>query len=114
MYGCIECLHREMQVSLNRIVQEALSNIARHANASQVWINLDCSKNNVLLTIEDNGHGFNPDESKPQNGSYGLMNIQERAIIFGGTSEIKSTPGKGTTIRVEIPLYTNTEGDNAG
>jgi signal transduction histidine kinase len=102
--GCIDKLPYEIKFGLNRIIQESLSNIARHAQAKHVWISLTCKNEAISLQVRDDGKGFDPADNKLQVGSYGLSNIRERTNLFGGISEIISELGAGTTILVEIPL----------
>jgi len=88
-----------------QITQEALSNVARHARASMVELSLVEGKNKLVLSISDNGRGFDPD-SQPQSAKFGLMSMRERAQMFGGTIGIESHQG-GTTIEVFLPLVEN-------
>ena len=86
----------EHDAVLLRAAQEALANVRRHANASSVRIVLSPG----ALTVNDDGQGFEPD--RPHTG-YGLAGLRSRAIGFGGTCTVVSTPGAGTTVRVELP-----------
>ncbi|AMP14694.1 sensor histidine kinase [Collimonas pratensis] len=85
-----------------RIAQESLTNISRHAQASQVEISLDRKEQHYLLEVRDNGRGFDPGVQKKK--SFGLIGIRERALMLGGEAAIFSVPGVGTTIRVSIPV----------
>jgi signal transduction histidine kinase/ligand-binding sensor domain-containing protein len=85
-----------------RIVQESLTNIGRHAQASQVGIRLETEARYYLLEVRDNGKGFDPATRKKK--SFGLIGIRERAFMLGGEVDIFSAPGVGTTIRVSIPV----------
>jgi len=85
-----------------QITQEALSNVARHAQASMVELSLVEGKHQLVLSISDNGRGFDPD-SQPQSAKFGLMSMRERAQMFGGRIGIESHQG-GTTIEVFLPL----------
>ena len=90
-----------------RIFQEALTNIAKHANASCVAVTLQTSPAQICVMIEDNGCGFNPEEvlnDERQQAGWGLLGIQERTMLLGGKYEIVSAPGQGTHVRVRIPL----------
>jgi len=91
---------------LYRIVQEALGNIMKHAQATEVNIRVKRSLENVILTIEDNGRGFMPDERSPlpSHSGFGLTGMGERARLLGGELKVRSTQGKGTTVLFEIPL----------
>jgi len=96
----------EVELLLFRIVQEALSNIRRHAQASETQLVIDFAEDRVKLTISDNGRGFELSggvDDFPRSGKLGLAGMQERAQLLGGTLEVKSTPGKGTTLIVEVP-----------
>jgi signal transduction histidine kinase len=97
-------LPAEVVATLYRIAQEALSNIAKHAQATSVDIILERSPDNVSLIIEDDGVGFDPNEvSSRGNGGFGLMGMRERAALVGGMVEIESQLGKGATVIVRIP-----------
>ena len=78
-------------IALYRMVQEALTNIARHANASEVRIEIRHSRGTLLLTVQDNGVGF-AEASMYRDGAHGLMGIRERAYMLGGTLEIGNAP----------------------
>lgn len=95
--------------NLYRILQEALNNIAKHANASQVNVLLEGRKNDVVLIIEDDGKGFDPSGAMQvtREKGLGLLGIKERAAIVGGTVQIESEPGSGTTVFVTIPFAPN-------
>jgi signal transduction histidine kinase len=86
-------------------MQEALNNVAKHSQATRVNILLESSGDQVTMIIEDNGIGFDRDEQKKlrDNRSLGLLGMKERAILIGGTVEIESTSGSGTTIYVRAP-----------
>ncbi len=86
-----------------RIVQEALTNLAKHAQASKVKINLDLSSDQLVLSVIDDGVGFTPRLKKDVEG-FGLIGIRERVTAVGGKLQIYSQPGRGTQITVEIPL----------
>jgi signal transduction histidine kinase len=85
-----------------RIVQESLTNIGRHAQASLVEIRLNRKDTQYLLEVRDNGKGFDPLQRKKN--SFGLTGIRERAFMLDGSVDIVSAPGAGTTIQVQIPV----------
>jgi PAS domain S-box-containing protein len=94
-------LPAQMETALYRIVQEALTNVVRHARASRVDIILQPREGDILLVVEDNGVGFEP--STPLSpGHLGLIGIRERAEAFGGQIVIDSSPNHGTTLVVRI------------
>jgi PAS domain S-box-containing protein len=98
-----------METALYRIVQEALTNVIRHAQATRVDVLLECRNEQVVLVVEDNGRGFESDQTEQvQAGHLGLVGMQERAEMLGGTLVIESAPNSGTTIVIEVPYaYTH-------
>ena len=95
-----------METNLYRITQEALNNIAKHGEAKNVNVVIERRKDEIVLIIEDDGRGFEPTgmELGRESGSgLGLLGMSERAAIVGGTLEIESAPGTGTTIFVRVP-----------
>jgi signal transduction histidine kinase len=84
------------------VLQEALTNILKHAEASQVWVDLSVEDNLITLTVQDDGHGFITGES-PLNG-IGLAGLQERLTVAGGKLNISSTPKRGTILSAQFPL----------
>jgi signal transduction histidine kinase len=90
-----------------RVVQEAVTNTARHAQATDVWVTLRCRNQKLLLTVRDNGIGFDVNTAQQRAGrgfSMGLPGMQERARLVGGELLIASTPGRGTEITATLPL----------
>ncbi|HEY3536601.1 MAG TPA: sensor histidine kinase [Trinickia sp.] len=86
-----------------RIVQESLTNVARHAQATRAWVSLLRENGQVVLRVRDNGVGFEPlARRKPT--SFGLAGLRERAYLVDGKLRIESAPGQGTTIEVRIPM----------
>jgi len=97
---------KEHSTAIFRIVQEALTNVARHANATMVSINLKEKAGELMLVVKDNEKGIPKKEiSRPK--SFGLMGIRERAHVLGGKAKIKATRNKGTTVTVIIPVEKN-------
>ena len=97
-------LSPSIEMTFLRIAQEALMNVARHANASQVNLSLRRSGNIVHMTVQDNGMGIESWQDANRPGSHGLTIMRERAEAFGGTLRVSSIPGKGTRIEVSIPV----------
>ena len=96
-------LDEDQTVAIFRIVQESLTNVARHAEASRVEINLWRSANDLIVEVHDNGKGFDSDNATNKN-SFGLLGMRERAAVLGGNIDITSSPQQGTEIRVRIPI----------
>ncbi|MGP8162057.1 MAG: histidine kinase [Candidatus Dormibacteria bacterium] len=95
-------LRPQSEVTLLRITQQALANIAAHSGASRVTVRLRNLGDHVELTVRDNGHGF--DTSALPLGSFGIVGMAERARIAGGSFQVESVPGRGTTITVNLPV----------
>jgi signal transduction histidine kinase len=89
--------------SLFLTTQEALANIARHAQATQVLVNVEAQDNNVILNVSDDGRGFDM-ASKNYSVGHGLSNMRARAEDLNGSFAIRSAPGKGTTVKLIFPL----------
>jgi NarL family two-component system sensor histidine kinase YdfH len=85
-----------------RIVQESLTNIARHAHASHVVVRLQENDHVLRMTVQDDGSGFDPIEALEQPGCFGLAGLRERAQRIGGVLQVESAPGRGTGIVLEI------------
>ena len=88
---------------LFRIVQESLTNIARHANASQIVIHLENNKKEFILYIEDDGVGFDKNQST-ETKTLGLLGMKERTLMMKGEFLIESKPNSGTKVKVRVPL----------
>ena len=96
----------ESAIHIYRIVQAALSNIARHSGAHEAWVSLQARDGKLALEIRDNGRGFDAAAAVDRNvgDGIGLMGMHERAEHMNGSIEFRSAPGKGTAVRVLIPL----------
>jgi PAS domain S-box-containing protein len=97
----------EVETTLYRVIQEALTNIARHAQAGKVLISLDRSAAAVTASIQDNGRGFDVDGAQgpvASPGGMGLLGIKDRVSTLGGTVDIHSERGEGTRIQIELPI----------
>ncbi|MDP1956150.1 MAG: PAS domain-containing sensor histidine kinase [Polaromonas sp.] len=96
-------LHEPYATAVFRIVQEALANVAKHACASEVKVSIERVPGGVSLAVRDNGHGFVADAPR-QPHSLGLMGLRERVVLLKGQVVIDSEPGRGTCVKVDIPL----------
>jgi signal transduction histidine kinase len=94
-------LPEEVETALYRIVQEALTNVVKHANARQVSIVLARNDRVVTALIEDDGRGFDP--AATREGGFGLEGMRERVALLGGTLKVESRKNAGTTLKVEVP-----------
>ncbi len=100
-------LDQATSTALYRLLQETLTNVARHAKATKVHVGLQIEGGKVLLDVQDNGIGFDP-EAAINDRSFGLIGMQERAYAFGGHVRFESRPLHGATVIVEIPLAKKT------
>ena len=96
-----------IELTVLRIAQEALTNVAKHANATQASVSLALQNEMVYLTVEDNGDGIRSWQMANRPGSHGLKIMRERAETFGGTLQVHSFNKKGTRIEVKIPVRGN-------
>jgi len=99
-YGDLSGLDKRSKIYLYRIIQEALNNTIKHAEATKVDIQITETKEHFVLMIEDNGKGFDIDNKALGLGK-GLLNIRERSILLNGSFDVESIPGVGTTIRIK-------------
>jgi len=104
----LACARRDLPATasenLFRILQEALTNTARHAHTQRVHVALAVDAGHATLSVRDEGAGFDPVAVPP--GSFGLAGIRERTALLGGACEILSAPGRGAEVRVSVPLPT--------
>ena len=107
-----ERLPSETESALYRIAQEALTNVARHANATKVDVILERYADSVLLIVEDNGVGFEEENGAASDG-FGLLGMNERASLVGATLQIESAMGKGTTVLLRMTVPPQPGGDRA-
>jgi len=92
------------EVQLVRIVQEALTNVKKHAPGSEVWLSVEATDREARVVIRDNGPGFDLESTIIRGRQFGLQTMKERAESVGGTLRIDSQPGAGTTVEVVVPL----------
>jgi len=93
---------QQVELCVFRVVQESLTNAAKHAGAQRLRVRLAASNAMISVLVADDGHGFDPDET--MGSSFGLNGMRERVELFGGRFEVKSKPGGGTTILAEVPV----------
>jgi signal transduction histidine kinase len=101
-------LPSEVELAMFRIAQEALNNIRKHAQASSVNIRVQLISNNLKMSIIDNGKGLSTSRLTGdliKEGKLGVLGMEERARLIGGSLQIKSTPGKGTTVIARAPIW---------
>jgi signal transduction histidine kinase len=105
-FGELPRLPQEMETALFRVCQETLSNVARHAQASAVLVQVGVEQGQVVIDVEDDGKGFDEEALSHADGRkhWGLMGIRERAEILGGAATVSSQPGQGTHVVVRVPV----------
>ena len=91
-------------MAIFRILQESLTNVGRHANATRVAVDLATEDGKLLLSVADNGKGILPEEMR-KTKSFGLLGMRERALLLDGEVNVHSAPGQGTTITLRVPLH---------
>jgi PAS domain S-box-containing protein len=106
-----ERLPAPVETALYRVVQEALTNIRKHASAQSVSVVLQRTPGQVSAFVEDDGQGFDPEAALVGGSRLGVLGMRERMALVGGSLAIESTPGEGTTVIARIPLP-DAEGDN--
>lgn len=106
VFGDSVALAPIVELASFRIIQEALNNVKKHADASNVHVKLEYTKKSIKLVVSDNGKGFDKVNVKTQDidGGYGLLSMKERVDLLSGSLDVVSTPGKGTKIFASIPL----------
>jgi signal transduction histidine kinase len=96
-----------IETTIYRVAQEALTNVARHAKGTFVSVLVERHDGVVSLIVEDNGHGFDAESPDIGEGRLGLLGMRERIELVGGTLDIESSPGAGTTVIARVPLENN-------
>ncbi len=104
--GSSEGLTRENQEVVYRVAQECLQNIAKHSRATGVNLSLHVSDKSIRLSVSDNGTGFHAETARARPTSFGLAGMRERAALLGGTLALRTAPGKGTVVTLELPRAT--------
>jgi signal transduction histidine kinase len=106
--GLSKRLDAEVETVLYRIIQEGLHNVVKHADAKYVSIHLTHSYPDLILTIKDDGVGFDQNDhlisSAARHQGIGILGMRERIASVGGRLEVRSKPGRGTLIRAEVPV----------
>ncbi len=106
IYGAYRPLPPGTENEILRVAQEALHNVKKHAQATTVKVQLEYSRNELALEVRDDGRGFDAGSASngdPPTGHYGLTGMRERAAAVGGSLEVNSEPGGGTTVRLKVP-----------
>ena len=101
--GDPQALHPEVEVTLLRVAQEALANVAKHAGAAHAWVTLSYMEDVVTLDVRDDGVGFDRAEPSPADGGFGLIAMRQRVNRLAGQLEIESEPGAGTAVSASLP-----------
>ncbi len=104
LFGAYRTLPAEMEREVTRVAQEAIQNVKKHADAGQLWVQLDYGPETLTLEVRDDGRGGALEhENGSLAGHFGLTGMKERAAAIGGTLEVSSARGEGTTIRLSVP-----------
>ncbi len=97
-------LPAHIENAMFRIVQEALTNVIKHAKATEALVDIRTEDGRLHVSVTDNGIGFDQAEISGKDGGWGLSTMMERALLVGGTGRVTSRPGEGTRVAVEVPL----------
>jgi signal transduction histidine kinase len=93
------------ELQLIRIIQEALANVRKHAQAGRAWVTFDTEEGKAKITVQDDGRGFDPEEAaRPGRTPFGLRSMRERAESVGGTLAVEPGQGRGTQVIIRLPL----------
>ena len=103
----MERLPDSVEITAFRIAQEALNNIHKYAQAQHVYMSIAVRNGHLILTIQDDGVGFDLEEARNRKQCVGLTSMQERARLLGGTCTITAHPGQGTTVQAALPIHPN-------
>ena len=106
-------LPRQTQEVVYRVAQECLLNVAKHSRATHVNVSLRCVDKKIRLSVRDNGAGFCADQAWSKPKSFGLTGMRERAALLGGTLAIRSMPGRGTGVVLDVPAPVNLDGKDS-
>ncbi|MEK4223486.1 MULTISPECIES: sensor histidine kinase [Bacillus] len=101
-------LPSKLEIALFRLIQESVQNALKHSNASEIVVKLEIGKEKVLAVIKDNGQGF--DIHKRKSNSFGILGMKERMELLEGELNIDSKPGKGTVVRLSVPIHVHGKG----
>jgi signal transduction histidine kinase len=110
IFGAYRPLSQETEQEILRVAQEAIHNVSKHAGAQHLWAQLDYGRQEIALEVKDDGQGF-VTANAPAAGHYGLTGMRERAAMIGGTLEVTSEPGGGTSVRLRVPARREGQGD---
>ena len=102
VFGFKERLQKDYELSLYRITQELINNVLKHAAANHIFLDVGLRDEKITIMIEDDGKGFDPAAHKE---GYGIKNMETRTKLLSGKMLVESTPGKGTTVLIEIPYH---------
>ena len=104
-HGAAARLPESVETVVYRVVQEAVTNAARHAAAGRIDVSIDCQRDFVVATVEDDGRGFDVRLAlRPERHPFGLLSMRERAASLGGSIDVASGSGGGTRVRMTLPL----------
>jgi signal transduction histidine kinase len=103
----------EAEVQLVRVIQEALTNVRKHAKANRAWVRIASQPSEIGISIEDKGRGFDPAILNEDGPRFGVRTMRERVERVGGRLEIESSPGCGTTVRIFLPLAEGEDHDSS-
>ncbi|HZK43208.1 MAG TPA: sensor histidine kinase [Syntrophomonadaceae bacterium] len=114
VFGPYRKYDMSLEVAIYRLVQEALTNIRKHAGVNQATVKMEDKAGKLTLIIKDEGRGFDLDKVKENQESYGILGMKERVKLFEGEIDIISSPGRGTQITIKVPIKEEANIDGKG
>ena len=102
-FGPCERASRQQEEAVYRVAQESLQNCAKHSRATRINLSLRFADKGIRLRVADNGAGFSTDRARNKPMAFGLAGMRERAALMGGTLAVRSAPGKGAEIVLDLP-----------
>jgi two-component system sensor histidine kinase DegS len=105
-FGTDRRFDNAFEVALFRLIQEALANVAKHAQAKRIWVKIDLGSHEVKMSVKDDGRGFEVEKARHEGAGtkFGLVGMRERAELLGGRMDVSSSPGLGTRVSFSVPL----------
>lgn len=114
-FGSRQKYEMSLEIALFRMVQEAITNIRKHAGVNQALVKMEDNGHSLRLVVKDKGSGFDIEMAAQQSESYGIIGMRERVELLGGEVQIQSSPGQGTQVIITVPLEGDAnDGENKG
>lgn len=105
-FGADRRFENTFEVAIFRLIQEALTNVSKHAQAKRIWVKIDLGSREIKINVKDDGRGFDVEKARHEGAGtkFGLAGMRERAELLGGRTDVSSSPGLGTRVSFSVPL----------